>query len=104
MAGSRLTDEENNDLELAEFFRCAVSEVDIDNRQRCFYLKSGILMRKFRPVDPPANHDWRITHQVVVPKVLRGTILSLVHDGGGRTFRSKENLTKDISTLFLDQG
>ena len=36
-------------------------------------------MRKWRPPDAPANEEWRVVHQIVVPPNYRKEILSLAH-------------------------
>ena len=45
----------------------------------CFYRKSGVLMRKWRPPDVPAIEEWQILHQIVLPQKFRGEVLSLAH-------------------------
>ena len=46
----------------------------------CFYKENGILMRKWRPIDVSAEDDWRVVHQIVVPKVYHTEVISLAHD------------------------
>ena len=60
MTRSKLIEEQSNDPELVDLFKQVVSESTANNCQICFYLKSGVLMRKFRPADAPANHDWLV--------------------------------------------
>lgn len=42
-----------------------------------YYLKSGVLMRKHRPVDVPATDTLTESHQVVVPLPYRQDVKSL---------------------------
>ena len=44
---------------------------------------NGVLMRKYRPPNVPANESWHECHQVVVPKKFRSLILSVAHDLSG---------------------
>ena len=37
-------------------------------------------MRKWRPPDTPANDEWKIVHQIVVPRVYRDEVISIAHD------------------------
>ena len=37
-------------------------------------------MRKFRPPDVPADADWAIQHQIVLPKSYRNEVLSIAHE------------------------
>ena len=46
----------------------------------CYYTKSGILMRKFRPSDAKLDESWRIRHQIVLPQSYRDNVLSIAHD------------------------
>ena len=46
----------------------------------CYYLKNGVLIRKFRPPDVPADADWAIQHQIVLPKSYRNEVLSIAHE------------------------
>ena len=45
-----------------------------------YFVKEGVLMRKWRPPDVPANDEWRVHYQIVVPKQYRQDILSLAHE------------------------
>ena len=57
----------------------AVDEVEADLQAQCFYLKSSVLMRKWRPRNAPADEEWQVIHQIVVPRKYQGEILSLAH-------------------------
>ena len=46
----------------------------------CFYKTNGVLMRKWRPPDAPANDEWQIVHQIVVPKAHHMEVISIAHD------------------------
>ena len=46
----------------------------------CFYTKNDVLMRKWRPSDVPADDEWAVKYQIVVPSSYRPHILSLAHD------------------------
>ena len=36
----------------------------------CFYERSGVLMRKWKPNRAPSEEEWQVTHQIVMPKCL----------------------------------
>ena len=38
-------------------------------------------MRRWRPLYASANEEWRVVHQVVVPKQYQSEILHLAHEG-----------------------
>ena len=42
--------------------------------------KDGVLMRKYRSPDIPAEDEWKLYHQIVVPKLFRNHVLSLAHE------------------------
>ena len=78
----RLICDQQSDTELAELCRKAVDVNESVNEPVCYYMDSGLLMRKFRSVSDPAE-DWNVVHQIVVPKCHREEILKLAHDLGG---------------------
>ena len=76
---SLLTQQEK-DPELSVLSKSALTESEAHNVPICYYLKSGILMRKWRPPEVPSNHEWKVFHQIVVPTCYRAHILKLAHD------------------------
>jgi len=57
----------------------AVGEDEVHKYANCFYRQSGVLMRKWRPPDAPANEKWRTSHKIVLPQKFREEILTLAH-------------------------
>ena len=66
MSHSKLVKEQENDPELKDLCERALQEAE--EVPVCFYKQNGVLMRKWRPPDAPANDEWQIFHQIVVPK------------------------------------
>ena len=64
---SQLSKEQHKDSEISPLFQKAVSETDLAQDSICFYIKSGILMRKWRSPEIPADDEWAVNHQIVVP-------------------------------------
>ena len=77
---SQLCKEQHNDPEILPLLERALDEKEIDQVPICFYVKNGILMRKWRPPDVSAEDEWTVNHQIVVPRVYRPEILNLAHD------------------------
>ena len=77
---SQLCKEQHNDPEILPLLERALDEKEIDQVPVCFYVKNGILMRKWRPPDVSAEDEWTVNHQIVVPRVYRPEILNLAHD------------------------
>ena len=77
---SQLSKEQHKDPEISPLFQKAVSKMDLAQDPICFYIKNGILMRKWRSPEIPADDEWAVNHQIVVPKIYRSEILSLAHE------------------------
>ena len=77
---SQLSKEQHKDPEILPLFQKAVSEMDQAQDPICFYIKNGILMRKWRSPEVSADDEWAVNHQIVVPKIYRSEILSLAHE------------------------
>ena len=69
---------DNSDIAL--LFQKAVTPEEAVLEPVCFYVKNDVLMRKWRPPQVPADEDWAVQHQIVVPKSYRPEILSMAHD------------------------
>ena len=76
----QLISDQEDDSEVAQLAQFAVSEEEASHQGQCFYWKSGVLMRKWRPRDVPADEEWHVVHQIVIPKKYRLDILSLAHE------------------------
>ena len=72
--------EQENDPELRELAKDVVSNEDITTTPECFFMQSGILMRKWRPRSAPATDEWRTVYQIVVPKKKQKDVLSIAHE------------------------
>ena len=53
----QLLEAQQHDAELVQLAKEAVSEEEMTKHAHCYYLKSGILMRKWRPPDAPALEE-----------------------------------------------
>ena len=78
---SQLSKEQHKDPEISPLFKKkTVSETDQAQYPICFYIKNGILMRKWCSPEVPADDEWAVIHQIVVPKIYRSEIFSLAHE------------------------
>ena len=77
---SQLYKEQYNDPEILPLLERAFEEKEIDQVPVCFYVKNGILMRKWQPPDVSAEDEWTINHQIVVLRVYCPEILNLAHE------------------------
>ncbi|KAJ8018020.1 hypothetical protein HOLleu_44220 [Holothuria leucospilota] len=71
---------QQHDEELQPLMAGALTEDESKDVPVCFYFKNNILMRKWRPPDAPLDEEWRIYHQIVVPRTYRREILSIAHE------------------------
>ena len=78
LSKSQLIQEQQTDPEISKLIFRALPE--ISQVPMCYYIKNGILMRKWRPFDVPADDEWAVYHQIVVPKSYRHEILSIAHE------------------------
>ena len=75
LSKSQLIQEQQTDPEISKLIFKALPEDEISQVPMFYYIKNGILMRKWRPFDVPA-----VYHQIVVPKSYRHEILSIAHE------------------------
>ena len=76
----QLIQEQQTDPEISKLIFRALPEDEISQVPLCYYIKNGIVMRKWRPFDVPADDEWAVYHQIVVPKSYRHEILSIAHE------------------------
>ena len=75
----KLIQEQVNDPTLSDVREKALPPDEIAKVSVGYFLRDGVLMRKWRPPDIPANEEWAVLNQIVVPKVYRDEILSMAH-------------------------
>ena len=80
MSRSQLCKEQHSDSDISPLFERAFNENEISQVPVCYYVKNGILMRKWRPPDVSAEDEWTVNHQIVIPRVYRPEILNLAHE------------------------
>ena len=68
-----------NAPELTPLLQDALDMAEAAKVPTCFYKKSGILMRKWRPATALSVEEWQVSHQIVMPKCLCNDVLSLAH-------------------------
>jgi len=80
LSHDKLILEQENDPELREIGQRAMSPQEAEQNPVCFYKQNGVLMRKWRPPDAPADEEWKVIHQIVIPKVYHNEVISIAHD------------------------
>ena len=76
----KLKELQKRDEDLSSLRKEALSESEIKEVPVGYFLKDGILMRKYRPPEVPATEEWSVIQQVVVPKPYRSEIMAMAHD------------------------
>ena len=74
-----LTLEQEKDMDIEKLRKEAVSEKEVEKMNIGYYLKDGLLMRKWKERNTD-NEDCNEIHQIVVPTVYRKDILHMAHD------------------------
>ena len=94
--------EQHKDPEISCLFQKAVDESEISKNPVCYFVENDVLMRKWRSPDVPAEDEWTVKYQVVIPKAYQAKILSTAHEtplaghlGVNKTYRP--NLKKDVA-------
>jgi len=77
---NQLMERQQSDPELIPLLQEALCPSEAAKVPVCYYMRSGILMRKWRPATVAANEEWHVSHQVVVPNCYCKDILSLAHE------------------------
>jgi hypothetical protein len=80
LSTEQLIIEQNKGSELSVLISKALSKDEMSCVPVCFYVHNGVLMRKWRPVDVPANEEWTIKHQIVLPRPYRNNVFSMAHE------------------------
>ena len=80
LSKSKSISEQENDTELTPLFKLLLPPVELDKVPVGYYVRNGVLMRKWRPPNVLASEEWSVVHQIVVPKVYQGEILKLAHE------------------------
>ena len=65
--GQLVREQESNE-EVTKLAKYAINETEASHEGQCFYWQSGVLMHKWLPRDVPADEEWTVVHQVVMPK------------------------------------
>ena len=76
----KLIDKQNHDQTLTSLFDRVVPKEEIELLSVCYYLDEGLLMRKWRPPEAPADHEWEEHHQIVLPVEYRKDVLKYAHE------------------------
>ena len=76
MSTSQLIAEQHQDPEVSPIFSRSVSESEVSQNPTCYFTKNGVLMKTWRPPHVPAEEDWAVQYQMIVPKTYRPDLLS----------------------------
>ena len=77
---NKLVEEQENNPELKDLCERALTLQEAEEVLMCFCKQNGVLIRIWKPPDAPANNEWQIVHQIVVPKAYHMEVISITHD------------------------
>ena len=72
-----MIDEKNNDKELLDLFKIALTPVEAEKVSVGYLIKDNILMRKWSPTECDNSEKGETVYQIVVPTVHRREVLKL---------------------------
>lgn len=72
--------EQKNYATLSPLFEAAVAGDKVESGSTGYFVRDGLLMRKWTPLSSSAADDWSVVTQIVVPSPYRTAILNLAHD------------------------
>ena len=75
----KLIVDQEKDQEIQKLKHRTLNEREAAKVPVCYFIKNGILMRKWWPPDVAASHEWKVIYQIVVPPPYQQDILSLAH-------------------------
>ncbi|XP_068225233.1 uncharacterized protein, partial [Palaemon carinicauda] len=75
-----LKHEQINDVSLQPLFKNALTEKESMAESTCYYLKAGVLMRKYRGSTAAATASWEVKQQLVVPASLKNHVMKVAHE------------------------
>ena len=90
MDSQALAKAQKEDPSLEYAFKVASSAEESKDVGTGYFIRDGLLFRKWRPADRPAGEDWASYEQVVLPQGHRTDVLHLAHEasyGGHLGFR-----------------
>ena len=64
LSKSKLISEQENDPELAPLFKLVLPPVELDKVPVGYYVRNGVLMRKWRPPNVPASEEWLVPDSI----------------------------------------
>ena len=71
---------QQGDPSVKKLYDGAITQEEMVNEAEGFYLTNDVLMRKWRARECPADQEWKVLYQVVLPPCHREDILKLAHD------------------------
>ena len=83
----QLIRDQQADAQISTLAQEALTEEEAQGNTVCYFKKSGVLMRKWRPLNAPATDEWKVTYQIVVPRNCQKEILELAYSTNGRSPR-----------------
>lgn len=95
-----LISEEESDPSVAPLRPAAASAEDLRDVAEGFFLQDGVLLRKWRPRDRPADEPWTVMTQIVLPESFRKEVLRLAHEASMAGHLGIRKTQENIRTHF----
>ena len=76
---NQLVEHQKSDPKLSPLLQEAFCESEAAKVPICYYMKSGVLTRKWRPPTIATNEEWQVSHQIVAPTVQLSSKVTFAH-------------------------
>ncbi|XP_068225197.1 uncharacterized protein [Palaemon carinicauda] len=95
---------QQEDLSLQSIYSEVVAEDQINTEPVCYYLRNGLLMRKFRSLHTPASSIWEIKNQIVIPASLRQKVLHMAHNVSSSHLGIRKTLSAVLQLFYWPES
>ena len=75
-----LIKDQESDPEIRQLNEKALTLAEAGQEPVCYFKQSGVLCRKWRPPEVPADVEWKVVHQIVLPPSYRKEVLQMAHE------------------------
>lgn len=100
LSRDQLIIEQKNDATLSRLFKAVVAGDEVDSLSTCYFMKDGLLMRKWTQLTSSLSDYWSVVTQAVIPVPYCATILNVAHDNPFSGHLGIKKQTKKCMTGF----
>uniref|UniRef100_H3BXP7 Gypsy retrotransposon integrase-like protein 1 n=1 Tax=Tetraodon nigroviridis TaxID=99883 RepID=H3BXP7_TETNG len=80
MSKQQLKTDQQNDKSLVRLFEEAITGDKVNSMSTGYFMRDGVLLRKWTPLSVSPVEEWSVVSQIVAPSPYRAEILKMAHD------------------------